>query len=147
MSSPRTELAKSRSDLIEVLNEKFKNLPEWRAFRAIDNALAAFDAIATAATTSLSEAVGSATAALGKSYAELALHALTERGRPVTTPEMVEFIGKRRELPEDVERAKINISSAFSHDERLQSVPWQGGRAWWFAGRPVPAPRSQIAAE
>ena len=41
----------------------------------------------------------------------------------------------------DTDKAKANIVSALSHDNSLQSVAWEGGRAWWYAGRPVPDQR------
>jgi hypothetical protein len=138
-SQLKAALSRSRAKLVGVLDGKLKDVPEWQAFRAVDDALQAV--VHNAEQEAERTAARGASAANGSgqlSYVELGLQALNERGRPQPTPDMIEYIGARRELPQDPDRAKINVSSAFSHDDRLQSVPWQGGRAWWYANRPVP---------
>ncbi|HXW23419.1 MAG TPA: hypothetical protein VEK73_01640 [Xanthobacteraceae bacterium] len=136
----KASLLASRRRLRDVLSAKFRDLPEWQAYCAIDNALEAviLDENQQAGRTAAHAAAAANGSGSQLSYVELGLQALGERGRPIPTPDMIEYIRVRRELPADLERAKINISSAFSHDERMQSVPWQGGRAWWYTGRAVP---------
>jgi hypothetical protein len=34
--------------------------------------------------------------------------------------------------------AKVNVTSSLSKDERVKSIPWEGGRVWWFADRADP---------
>ena len=48
------------------------------------------------------------------------------------------FIAKYRELGADHDRAKINITSGLSKSRQFRSVPWEGGRGWWYADKPVP---------
>jgi len=138
MSDPRSDLLRSRTDLLEVLDQKLKTVPEWRAFRAVDRAIAAMDTAAPAAPMLTNHGEDGSLGPLGNSYPDLGLQAIQSYGRPVPTPQMVQYIRDRRELPDDADRAKVNISSALSHDERLKNVPWQGGRAWWYADRQVP---------
>ncbi len=138
MSGPREELLKSRTELLAVLDAKLTNLPEWRAFRAVDRAV-------EATTPATNGAVGPAVATrimrrppAVPSYAALGIQALDRFGLPLTTPEMIEFMAQRRQLPADPDRARTNIVSALSHNERVQNIPWRGGRAWWHADKPVP---------
>ena len=133
---PKAELEKSRSELLAVLDEKLKNMPEWRAFRAINRA---YVALISANGPKVPERRNGASESFGTTYADLGLRLMTELGRPVPTLEAIQYLRAHRGLPADEERAKNIISSAFSHDERIESVPWHGGRAWWFANREVPA--------
>lgn len=156
--SAANDLLQSRNELIAVLNEKLKNVPEWRAFLAVDRAVEAANEVAKAAAEVAAGAAnqqqphsqpnGSGAARATRrppdappSYVELGLRALNTAGVPLTTPNMISFISQHREVPDDPEKAKINISSAFSHDDRLRSIAWHGGRSWWFADRPPPSAR------
>jgi hypothetical protein len=147
MSATEDDLVKSRAELWALLDQKFKNVPEWRAFCAVDRAL---DAVRAAAAVPPLPAGGNGAEANRSRqrpadsplpYVDLALMALEQARRPVRTPAMVDFIGQHREL--DPARARVNISSALSHDERFQNVSWGGGRAWWFADRALPHERER----
>jgi hypothetical protein len=70
-------------------------------------------------------------------YVTLVFNALTEAGKPLPTSKIVEYVGAHRELA-DLEKAKVNITSSLSKDERFKSVEWANGRAWWLVGKPVP---------
>lgn len=137
MSDPKAEIAKSLVEMLGVLDEKFKNSPEWRAYRALQRAYAAIDASPPRPQAAAERANG-ADDSLGNSYADIGLRAMGKLGRPVPTLEAIQLIRAVRDLPGDEERAKNIVSSAFSHDERIASVSWNGGRAWWHAGRAVP---------
>jgi hypothetical protein len=132
----KEQLLKSRADLAALLDAKLKNVPEWRAYRAVEAALNAFitgddhDESPRRIRARSSESV--------ESYADLALKALDQAGKPLATPEVVAFVGRHRPLPNDPEKAKLNIGSGLSRDPRLRSISWQGGRAWWHADRPLP---------
>jgi hypothetical protein len=57
---------------------------------------------------------------------------------PIATTKMVEFIGQYRKFKGDGSKARINVGSALSHDDKFQNIEWEGGRAWWWAEKPVP---------
>jgi hypothetical protein len=63
-------------------------------------------------------------------YADLAVQRISQVGKPLTTNEIVEFIGKHRSLPESIRKAKGNIASALSIDDRLENRRVDGIRAW-----------------
>jgi hypothetical protein len=140
-------LLKARDKLIGALDRKFKNLPEWQAFRAVDDLV--FGAMNGSADThkDVPEERESAdpprrrpgrkkrsTGSLG----DLGVAAVNETSRPVTTDAMVAYVGERRALNKDPKRARINVQSAMSHEKRLVSVKWRGGTAWWHADREPP---------
>lgn len=135
----KDQLLKSRADLAAVLDEKLKNVPEWRAYRAVEAALNAFltgeDKIVVRRPRMIESGES-------HSYADLSLRAIDEAGHPLTTTELVEFIGRHREIPSDPHKAKVNISSGLSRDERLRNINWQRGTAWWRADRPLPVQQS-----
>jgi hypothetical protein len=69
-------------------------------------------------------------------YADLAIQGINQIGRPLTTKEAIEFIGKHRSLPESIRKTKANIASALSIDERLENRHVDGiGRAWCIVNR------------
>lgn len=133
-------LTEARSDMLAVLDEKLANMPEWKAFRAMDKAIAAMSA------TPSSEANRDRPAAILRrgrtpdvpSYVDLALEAITTKGFPLSTTDIVEFIGQKRPISSDGEKARINIQSGLSRNKRIKSIPWHGGRAWWFPDRKPP---------
>jgi hypothetical protein len=58
--------------------------------------------------------------AAGTTYIDLAIRALTAAKRPLATPEIIAFMRQYRPLPDPLDRKTIvNITSAFSHDERM----------------------------
>jgi hypothetical protein len=135
----KSELFEAHQTMTAVLDAKFGNVPEWKAFRAIDRALLA----------ETERSSGSAPPHRERprlngrndqphSYTALTGLALQERGKPIPTPQLMEFIGARRKLDSDSEKAKVTVTSTLSKSPRYKSVPWEGGRAWWFADRPVP---------
>lgn len=137
------ELIQARDDALAALDEKLKNVPEWRVFRYLDKQVMDSQAAsgANGAIESRSQRARGRRRA-GFSYVDLAIKAMAANGVPVTTPEMVAFISARRKLGSDLKKARINIQSALSKDERVQSVPWRGGRAWWHANKEVPIDES-----
>jgi hypothetical protein len=140
----KTELMQAHEAMAAVLDAKFSNVPEWKAFRAIDRALLALETESGAGATPLSPPRKRIRVRLNghgdekPSYTGLTMMALKERGRPIPTPQLMEFIRARRALDPDAERAKVTVTSTLSKSPHIKSVPWEGGRAWWFADRPVP---------
>jgi hypothetical protein len=136
----KNELMAAHEAMSSVLDVKFANVPEWKAFRAIDRALLALEleqgSVAKAPAPRLRLADGP------PSYNALTEQALQERGKPIPTPDLMAFIGKHRQLVSDAEKAKINVTSGLSKSAKFKSVPWEGGRAWWYADRPVPKKES-----
>jgi hypothetical protein len=136
--SAKEEMMRAHEAMAKVLDAKWANSPEWQAFRAIDRALLALD-LASVPEAPLPILRGPK-ARINNGpipYVTLAERALTEAGKPLPTPKMIEYIGKHRELG-DIEKAKVNITSSMSKDARFKSVEWANGRAWWLVGRPVP---------
>jgi hypothetical protein len=101
--SATDDLVQSRNELIAVLNEKLKNVPEWRAFLAIDRAVHAAAEVAKAASeiaaaanqsvptgqNGIANRVARRPPDAPPSYADLALRALNTVGVPLTTPNMI----------------------------------------------------------
>ncbi len=140
-------LLRARSKMIAALDRKFKNLPEWQAFRAIDDlvvvnmngsaGLGADAHVIPESNESHRRRPGRKKRSTG-TLGDLGVAAITEVGRPITTDAMVTYVGERRVLNKDPKRARINVQSAMSHEDRLKSIKWRGGSAWWFADREPP---------
>jgi hypothetical protein len=140
ISSPvmnnRLDLIQARHEMMGVLDEKFKNVPEWRAFRAIDRVLMAMNG---------SSAEGESTDIIHPprvrltgfaSYVDLGVDLIRRTGKPVPTTEIVSFVAQQKNrAPEDI---KTNVQSALSRDNRIESIRWSGGRGWWLKGQEVP---------
>jgi hypothetical protein len=149
-------MRQAKEAMLKVLDAKLGASPEWAAFRSIDRAIDGLTsanqhaALAVSGTSNL--ATGTAMGSLyginvahpaytlgpsskpPVSYADLAIAAIQEFRRPVPTPEMIDFIGKHRELSGDPEKIKVSIASTLSKDERIENVRWKNGRAWWIKG-------------
>jgi hypothetical protein len=136
--STKDNLLQAHKSMIAVLDHKFQNVPEWKAFRAIDKALLDLIEAPSTAPSNGSGAPHSARIGSKSSYLQLGIEALNAAGEPLTTVKMIEFISARREIPGDLDHVKRNIVSTFSKSGELKSVPWRGGRAWWHVTRPVP---------
>jgi hypothetical protein len=137
MDDAKSEMMRAHEAMATVLDAKFSNLPEWKAFRAIDRALLALEAVkAVAPQVTVKRSLPRVV--LHEPYVSLTLKAMEQGNQPVTTPKLMEFIGQHRPLGDDLARAKINVTSSLSKDKRIKSVPWEGGSAWWYADRPVP---------
>jgi hypothetical protein len=136
----KTELMQAHETMAAVLDAKFSGVPEWKAFRAIDRALLALETEHAAAKTEPAPAPKRARVRQGvlPSYNSLTDQALKQVGKPVPTGPLVNFISGYRDLGNDLEKAKINITSGLSKSRLFRSVPWEGGRAWWYADKPVP---------
>ena len=138
----KTELMQAHEQMAAVLDAKFSNVPEWKAFRAIDRALLALEIEHTSGIT------GNGAQRIGRrvhlkpgaipSYMSLTDKALTETGKPITTDNLMVFIGQHRQLASDPDKAKITVRSSLSKDKRFRSIHWEDSRAWWYADRPVP---------
>ncbi len=135
----KSELMKAHEAMAAVLDAKFSDVPEWKAFRAIDRALLALetehgsDVTPLRVRPRLNERNNQP-----PSYTALTGAALKETGKPIPTPQLMAFIGARRKLDVDPDKAKISVTSTLSKSPHYKSVPWAGGRAWWYADRPVP---------
>jgi hypothetical protein len=136
--SIKDNLRQAHQTMTEVLDQKFQNVPEWKAFRAIDKAL--FDLIVapSAAASNGSGTPRSARITSELSYVELGIEAVNEAREPVPTAKIIEFISTRREISVDRDRARVTIGSSLSKSNLLTNVHWRGGRAWWHANQPVP---------
>lgn len=134
----KEEMMQAHEAMAKVFDAKWSNMPEWQAFRAIDRALLALDLASTPKPASPILPLPKARINNGPvPYVTLAFNALTEAGKPVPTPKLMEYIGQHRELG-DLDKAKVNVTSSLSKDERFKSVEWANGRAWWLVGRPIP---------
>jgi hypothetical protein len=132
----KSELMQAHEAMAAVLDAKFSQVPEWKAFRAIDRALLALEAELPIVT--LDTPVHFSRKKQELSYNSLTEMALKQLGRPVTTPQLMAFIGARRDLDPDPKKAKINITSSLSKSSQFENIDWDGGTAWWYAGRPPP---------
>jgi len=131
----KSELLQAHEAMAAVLDAKFSNVPEWKAFRAIDRALLALERAEPLV-------VQTRTRFWRKqqplSYNTLTDMALQETGKPIPTPQLMTFIASRRKVDADPKKAKINVTSSLSKSSQFESVHWDGGTAWWYAGRPLP---------
>jgi hypothetical protein len=132
----KSELMKAHEAMAAVLDAKFANVPEWKAFRAIDRALLALET--EQITTVPVQARVRMRANQPPSYNMLTELALTELGRPISTPQLIAFIEQRRDLDPDPKKAKINVTSSLSKSVQFRNIDWDGGTAWWYADRPIP---------
>jgi hypothetical protein len=146
-ATTKSDVLQAHEAMAAVLDARFGNVPEWKAFRAIDRALIA--EIERGAANAMPAVLPTPPAQHRErlrlilpdqlnSYNALTDLALQERGKPIPTPQLMEFIGARRKLDPDPDKAKITVTSTLSKHPRYRSVPWEGGRAWWYADRPVP---------
>jgi hypothetical protein len=157
----KVEMMQAHEAMAKVLDAKFATLPEWIAFRAIDRALLALDEAeaskpeTSSSNTSMAAAIwqerpratfyGGGPAIGIPSYVALTAQALGETKQPITSNELVYYIKRVRPLGDDLEKAKVNITSSVSKDKRFASVPWANGRAWWWADQPIPAMKNEMA--
>lgn len=137
----KAEMLQAHEAIAAALDAKLGNMPEWKAFRHLDRALLALETEGTPPAERVRPIVRRRlhlNGAAPPSYMALADQALTETAHPITTLEMIEYIGKHRAL-DDFDKARAVIQSSLSKNERFESVPWRGRRGWWFRGRAVPA--------
>jgi hypothetical protein len=137
----KTEMMQAHEAIAAALDAKIGDMPEWKAFRAVDRALLALEAEPVAMPKSLQRFTIRPRPRLNgehPSYMSLADKALTEAGKPITTTGVVEYIAAHRPLSGAPDKARTVIQSSLSKDKRFKSVPWEGRRAWWFADKPVP---------
>ena len=71
------------------------------------------------------------------SQADAAVLALDAAGIPLTTNELLELLPKY-DAEVGGEKKAINLASNLSRDERLVSLNWGGGKAWWHSERNPP---------
>jgi hypothetical protein len=144
MSAETNELLDAHEAMVAVLDAKWANVPEWKAFRAIDRALLASITKAPSAPAPVPQRVQIPRRRLRINddapipYMTLADKALAATGKPITTSALMEYIIARRTVGNDPKKARIVVQSSLSKDERFRSIPWESGRAWWYADRPVP---------
>jgi hypothetical protein len=150
----KESLIQARDDMLAVLDEKLKDLPEWRAFRIMDKAILAMNSdpspppdgqvprrplserVAATATNGADEMSPLARYRARQSYVDLALEFIQKLNHPASTTELVSHIaGVRGRDPGEI---RVNIQSSLSKDERIKSVTWSRGRGWWFPNREVP---------
>lgn len=132
--SAKQQLIAVRDALQAEIDKKLESLPEWRALQDIERAIEALGSLPAAP-----EAPTRTTnVRFVRSYASLALEAIKKAKHPLTTPEIIEYIGKFRSLSADSEKNKINISSTLSKEDQFENILWRNNRAWWFADQPTP---------
>lgn len=145
-NNQRDSLLKVRNSMLVAFDRKFKNDPNWRAFRDLDQIV--IDAFKTNGAAAPSPAKprqaaespnrGGRPRATGDTMGDLGVAAVTEAAKPITTDALVAYIAARRALNRDPKRARVNVQSAMSHEDRIISIKWRGGSAWWLADREVP---------
>jgi hypothetical protein len=137
MAADTKELLDAHEAMGAVLDAKWSEMKEWRAFRAIDRALlAALTKVETPIIPRSRQRITAEQAPIP--YMTLADQALQETGQPMTTADLMEYIIARRPTGPDPKKTRIVVQSSLSKDDRFESVVWHGGRAWWWAGRPLP---------
>ena len=136
----KEKLTSARDDMLAVLDERLSKMPEWRAFRAMEEALAAINETTAAPVRMIPKVPprGQLRPAEGPTYVQLALEAIKESGAPLSTTDILDFIAKRRALSSDPEKARIDVESGLSRDERIKNIVWHASRAWWPADRELP---------
>jgi hypothetical protein len=136
----KSELMQAREAMAAALDAKWSNVPEWKAFRAIDRALLALETEQADAELPLTPHRVRTRLRLNQppSYNALADSLLSETKRPVTTSQLMAFIGAHRKLNPDPNKAKINVTSSLSKSPQYRNIPWEGGTAWWYSDRPLP---------
>lgn len=68
--------------------------------------------------------------------------ALIDKGRPMSVSELVDALPQYGARVGGAKPA-VNLSSILSkRGTDFVSVQWQGRRAWWLEGRPIPEPRA-----
>jgi hypothetical protein len=144
--STKSNLLQAHQTMMAVLDAKLKNVPEWIAFRAIDKALVELTAEPASSANGAIKDRQPRKGAEPSSYVDLAAEALAEHSEPLSTPKIVEYISARREVPNDPLKARVNISTSLSKDERFRNLAWRGGRAWWFANREPPEESAGLSA-
>jgi hypothetical protein len=147
MMSAKTEIAAARDAILTVLDGKLGHLPEWKVFRAVDRALIALSVespkdpvpVIQMVRPLVMSDVSVIRPARGLSYGDIAFNAIFAASKPMTTLEIVEQIESHRQTKfDDIERAKVNVTSSLSRDPRLESINWQGGKAWWLTHDELP---------
>ena len=137
----KSEMLAARDAIAKALDAKLANVPEWSALRAVDRAITAYDEEHASVVTS-TRVIGALARPLRMpSYADTALKMIEDSRKPVTTPALMAFLTKQRDLG-DIDKAKVNVTSSLSKDSRLRSIRWAGGSAWWHANRSPPTPTS-----
>lgn len=140
--SAKSEMQAARAELILALDAKLGDMPEWKAFRAIERGIAALSGPANGQNaSSILQKLSMTPVYRNKlSYGDLAFKALSDSPMPLTTIEVIDIIeNSKGEKFEDAEKAKINIASSLSRDVRIKSVPWRNGKAWWPAEKEIPS--------
>jgi hypothetical protein len=133
--SAKDQLITARDALQAEIDKKLAAMPEWKALQQVERAI---EALGTAPRLQPLAVTGRHRFRFVQSYASLAIEALKKEKRPLTTPEVIEYVGKNRTLSGDPEKNKINISSSLSKENRLENILWRNNRAWWFADQPAP---------
>jgi hypothetical protein len=145
-NAAKIELLEAHNAMASVLDVKLGNMPEWKAFRAIDRALIALEVASDSPKPKPFPILPKPNQArtnetLG--YVELTRRLLDSINRPVTTGEVVNHISQFRQFP-DLEKAKVNITSSLSKDPRFRSIVWDLKKVWWWTDKdPPPIPNGQ----
>ena len=141
-NAARIELLQAHDAMASVLDSKLANMPEWKAFRAIDRALIALEVAADAPKTDPTPAVQKTNqerpdTPLG--YVALTRMLFRTTGKPATTSEVIDFICNHRSFP-DMAKAKVNITSSLSKEADFRNIVWNLKKVWWWADRDPPMP-------
>jgi len=131
----REQLIGARGALQKAVDRALEEMPEYKALQRVEEALAALDATSPGGERPTEPDQFDRS---NLSYANLAIQALRHTGQPMTTPEIIGYIARFRQIASDPEKAKINVSSALSKEEGLVNLAWKGGRAWWLRREQIP---------
>ena len=150
-SRTKTVILRTRRLLASALGEKMKKAglaSEWEALKSLDELLlqelenpVADSPVERLALkqpgTFYAGSFAMGTPVRPKTYVELAAELIEKEKQPVRSASLVEYITKKRDI-RNLSKAKINIISAMSHDQRFKSYDWKNGKAWWWAEKPLP---------
>lgn len=131
----KPDYSQMKVELLAVLDVKAADIPEWRWYRQLLD----WEGDGTSRETSLIDRRPRAADA-PLPYVELALRLFAERGTPVPTGPLFEYVKSQRQVHGKTEKqGRTNVQSALSRDDRIASVSWQNTRAWWYSDKPLPA--------
>lgn len=121
----------------KTLERALEAMPEFRRLKVIQKALADLAAIGAGKNVIADTFKLTLPSKLASSINQAAGFALEEVGYPLSTQELLKAT-PRYGRTVGGQNPATNLSNSLSSDKKFQSVPWDGGRAWWFANRPVP---------
>ncbi|MFZ1965243.1 MAG: hypothetical protein WAU78_17565 [Roseiarcus sp.] len=140
----KDDISRARNDMLAVLDVRLATMPEWRVFRMLDKDFAGNSDASGAKQPSSPAAPGRRRGRIPgvPSYGDMAIEAFTEKGIPVNTDDVLNFIAKKRGWPAPDKKVRANVQSGLSRDKRIRNVRWNKATSWWFVDREVPRKNS-----